>query len=69
MPYVICGRCQLRTYSAALWAATDVCPRCDSELPRPHGTVIARLDAPLRVTDAPALGAHGEGRHPEACDE
>lgn len=39
MPYVVCARCELRTYSAALWASTDVCPRCGSELPRP-ATVI-----------------------------
>ena len=34
MPYVICAPCELRTYSAALWAATEVCPRCGTDLPR-----------------------------------
>jgi hypothetical protein len=33
MPYVICGACELVTYSAALWASTDECPRCGTSLP------------------------------------
>jgi hypothetical protein len=33
MPYVICGACELVTYSAALWAGTDECPRCGTGLP------------------------------------
>jgi predicted amidophosphoribosyltransferase len=34
MPYVICDGCKLVTYSAALWACTEECPRCGAELPR-----------------------------------
>lgn len=34
MPYVICDGCKLVTYSAALWASTEECPRCGSELPQ-----------------------------------
>jgi hypothetical protein len=64
MPYVSCARCQLRTYSAALWAATDVCPRCDSELPRPRGTVISLFDPPRRVADERALVPHGVLQEP-----
>ena len=33
MPYVICARCRLSTYSAALWSRTDECPRCGTKLP------------------------------------
>lgn len=50
MPYVVCARCQLRTYSAALWATTEVCPRCDSELPRP-ATVIELAGHPRFARD------------------
>ena len=46
MPYVICAQCALRTYSAALWAATDVCPRCGSDLPRPAGKVLSLSEHP-----------------------
>lgn len=44
MPYVVCARCQLRTYSAALWVSTDVCPSCGSELPR-RGAMVIELAA------------------------
>jgi hypothetical protein len=33
MPYVICSRFSVTTYSAALWSSTDECPRCGSRLP------------------------------------
>lgn len=49
MPYVVCARCELRTYSAALWASTEVCPRCDSELPRRRATVIELSEHPRFV--------------------
>ena len=38
MPYVICAACRLRTYSAALWASTEECPRCGAHLPSARRT-------------------------------
>ena len=32
MPYLICARCQLTTYSAAVWSSTDSCPKCGADL-------------------------------------
>jgi hypothetical protein len=32
VPYGICRACALVTYSAALWASTDECPRCGAGL-------------------------------------
>jgi uncharacterized paraquat-inducible protein A len=57
MPYVICEACQLRTYSAALWASTDGCPRCGTELPRARRT--AKLEGGAR---AHALVSSSVGR-------
>lgn len=33
MPYVICARCGLTTYSAALWSGGEECPRCGARIP------------------------------------
>ena len=46
MPYVMWARCHLRTYSAALWWDTAVCPCCGTELPRPRATVIDLAEHP-----------------------
>jgi hypothetical protein len=32
MPYLICPTCRLEAYSAAGYATTDSCPRCDTSL-------------------------------------
>jgi hypothetical protein len=32
MPYLICSACRTETYSAAGYATTDRCPRCDASL-------------------------------------
>lgn len=40
MPYVICSRCNVRTYSAALWMATEECPSCGADLPPGGGRVV-----------------------------
>jgi hypothetical protein len=32
MPYLICSACRLEAYSAAGYATTDRCPRCDAPL-------------------------------------
>jgi hypothetical protein len=37
MPYVVCPRCALRTYSAARHSTEDSCPRCDHKLARSPG--------------------------------
>ena len=42
MPYVVCPRCGLSTYTAARHSTEDACPRCDHNLSRAPG-VGARL--------------------------
>jgi hypothetical protein len=37
MPYVVCTRCGLSTYSAARHSTEDACPRCDHKLSRGPG--------------------------------
>jgi len=32
MPYLICPTCRLKAYSAAQYATSDRCPRCDTSL-------------------------------------
>jgi acetyl-CoA carboxylase beta subunit len=44
VPYVICEQCALQTYSAALWASTETCPRCGTELPIARRAVMVLLD-------------------------
>ncbi len=44
MPYVICEHCTLQTYSAALWASTETCPRCGTELPVARRAALVLLD-------------------------
>lgn len=34
MPYVVCPRCALETYSAAHHSTQDTCPLCDHRLSR-----------------------------------
>jgi hypothetical protein len=43
VPYVICGDCELLTYSAALWAGTEECPRCGAPLPTVQRSEIVSL--------------------------
>ena len=42
MPYVVCPRCTLRTYTAAHHSTQDSCPRCDHKLHRSPG-IAARV--------------------------
>jgi ribosomal protein S27E len=42
MPYVVCARCALSTYSAARHSTEDTCPRCGHRLERSPG-IGARL--------------------------
>jgi hypothetical protein len=44
VPYVICEHCALQTYSAALWASTERCPRCGTELPVARRAALVSLD-------------------------
>jgi hypothetical protein len=39
MPYVVCPRCALQTYTAARHSTQDSCPRCDHRLARTPGIV------------------------------
>ena len=69
MPYVVCVRCNLRTYSAALWSATEVCPSCGTELPRGRATIV-----PISAHPRFPVGGHGApvsapDRAPEARRE
>lgn len=62
MPYVICADCELSTYSTALWAGTDECPRCGASLPRARRSswlsVAERDDLMRRLLDDAANGEH-----------
>jgi len=42
MPYVVCPRCTLKTYSAAQHSTEDTCPLCDHKLAQTPG-VAARV--------------------------
>ena len=44
MPYLVCGRCRMKTYSAALWSSIDECPACGRDLRRSR-----RSDGPSEV--------------------
>ena len=41
MPYVRCGRCGLKTFSAAYWSSVDYCDTCATRLPRARRRVVA----------------------------
>lgn len=53
MPYVVCARCDLRTYSAALWMGTDECPSCGAPLPRADRKVVPIAVHPRFAHSAP----------------
>ena len=61
MPYLICSACRTETYSAAGYATTDRCPRCDASLGGAE-----RADSLLRrwrVTDPHLSLAQKEADH------
>ncbi len=41
MPYVRCGRCGVRTFSASYWSSVDYCGGCGAEFPRPPREVVS----------------------------
>ena len=44
MPYVLCPRCGIRSYSAPPWSQSPECPECGAPLQvTRHGTVEARV--------------------------
>jgi hypothetical protein len=53
MPHLICQRCGLASYSAAVYGAPDACPRCD----RPLTGVEHRGKAGARRWNLPDLAA------------
>jgi hypothetical protein len=66
VPYVICGDCELLTYSAALWASTEECPRCGAPLPIVRRTELLSVAARAGLLDDrwrtdEALGTPAEG--------
>jgi len=42
MPYLVCPKCGIRTYSAARHSTADTCPNCDTRLARSPG-IAARV--------------------------
>ena len=69
MPYVICAGCDLRTYSAALWASTEECPRCGTRLPSAQRIDLLVRAAQAELADLPSTGddcarslGEGDGR-------
>ena len=44
MPYVICPRCELRTYTAARWSHVDRCAGCGEVLARPPKRPMTSFD-------------------------
>jgi hypothetical protein len=65
MPYVVCPRCRIRTYSAAPWSQSPECPSCGAELPvGRHGSVEARIRESLypRHDRVARIGAPRPGR-------
>ena len=69
MPYVVCERCELRTYSAALWASTEVCPRCGAELRSAGATVVSLLEHPRFVRAGKPLAERLPDAEPQHSDE
>lgn len=65
MPYVICGACDLSTYSAALWASTDECPRCGVALPSARRTEWLAVALVEQIVDG---SANGDERYGAATD-
>ena len=37
MPYVVCPKCGIQTYTAARHSTADECPQCDTKLARSPG--------------------------------
>jgi hypothetical protein len=37
MPYIVCPKCAIPTYSAARHSTSDTCPHCDTRLARSPG--------------------------------
>lgn len=70
MPYVICSRCELTTYSAALWSSTDECPHCGALLPSGDRAAMVSLARQAGLLDrsshAGATGGGGGGVPSEA---
>jgi hypothetical protein len=60
MPYLICPRCRLTTYSAALWSSVDECPRCGEQLPPRPGATVTSIAAHPRFA-CQAQDAHEDG--------
>jgi hypothetical protein len=61
--YLICARCQLTTYSEALEASTDRCPKC-GEPRAPRGG-----DSPASVTPIAAHPRFLAAQPPETLDD
>jgi hypothetical protein len=66
MPYVVCARCNLRTYSAALWSITEVCPACGTELPRQRAQLVPTSAHPRFARERPGTPAPPPPSAPEA---
>ena len=60
MPYVTCGRCGLRTFSAAYWSNVDGCAGCGAKLPRARRKLVPIARRGDGVT-APSLAPPDQG--------
>jgi hypothetical protein len=65
MPYVTCGRCGLRTFSAAYWSSVDYCDNCGTRFPRTRRKVLS-ITRLRRLPAAPASFRSEAGRRPDA---
>lgn len=65
MPYLICPRCRLTTYSAALWSSVDECRRCGEELPPRPGATVTSIASHPRF---PGHGAEAGDCKPEPAE-
>lgn len=70
MPYVKCGRCGLKTFSAAYWSNIDYCAGCGAEFPvvRRKVVSIARYRSPLTPPTS-SQPDRGDPRLPDADDQ
>jgi hypothetical protein len=65
LTYLICPRCDVRTYSVELYLSVDRCPNCGSVLPRRFGDNVVPIASHPRfgrgvVSERPP-GAGGRG--------
>lgn len=66
MPYVRCGRCGLKTFSAAYWSSVDYCTGCGARFPRARRKVVSIVR--YRRLAAPPTGSPSDEGHLPRAD-